>query len=280
MKISIGARVGTGFITMLVLLVTCGMVGIYGVSKVSESLVFVTGDAWNTANGSMETTINLQSDMLTTERILSHGLSMAEGSALINRFYQNSEASLKQIKSAGIIDQKDLQQAEVFITEYQAARQSILANFQSVKTQQASVRLSTGELLNIIPDAQIAAEEQQSERISDRAFGIRMENAYFHLDTIRLNTLLLSFTLQEFFNSEDPLAMMDKIQNEREQLDFIFENTLELMSIKELDEPRESISQSYTDLRLQTDQLIADFLEFGTQRYEMSNTVEMLLRCF
>ncbi len=277
MRISIGARVGAGFITMLIQLIACGAAGIYGVSKVSESLLFVSGPAWNTADGSMKTTINLQSDMLLTERILSHDLSLSEGQALIDQFYQETLVSLKQIQSANIIDQKALLKTESLIKQYHTSQQNILTLFESLKEQRASVRGSTEALLDIIPDAQMATEMLQSERMTDRRFGIQMEDAYFHLDTIRLDALLLSFSLQDFFNSDNPLALMDKINAERKQLNNVFERTLELMTIAELDEARNTVDKSFTRMQQQTSQMIADYLIFRSQRKDMSLTIEALL---
>lgn len=275
--VSIGTRVGTGFVTMLTLLVTCGMVGLYGVNKVSDSLLFVTGDVWRTANGSMKTTINLQGDMLRAERILSHGLSPEEGASLIEQFYTDAQASLKQVNEANVIDPALLQGTEELINKYKAARLETLKSFSAVEQQKTNVKTATGNLLKIIPNAQMATEALQGDRMNDRAFGIEMENAYFHLDTIRLDTLLLSSTLQDFLSTNDPHSLLAKVTTERKQLDFLYGKTLELMNIEGLEKPKSSVVHHYSDLKQKIDRLLSDYLNFRKQHQEMNQIIETLL---
>lgn len=276
MRVSIGARVGAGFITMLILLIACGSAGIYGVSRVSDSLLLITGDAWKSAFGSTEAKSNLQKDMLTTEQVLSLTTPLHQGQEAIAESFDHALQALKMVQSTGVIDQALLQQTDQVFAQYQTGRDAILKAFTTIQQQQAQSRQLTQQLLDLIPDAQMATEMLQNENMTDRTFGIRMEDAYFHLDTIRLDTLLHSLSLQAFFNSDQPRALVEQLSQERQRLDIVFEKTIELMDLPKLKSSREQVRQAYLPLKQLTEQMIADYLDYLQMRQQIQLTMEEL----
>lgn len=275
--ISIGTRVGIGFATMLVLLVICGMTGFYGVSKVSESLLFVTGKAWKATNGSMQTTIELENDILQTERILSNAINAEDGLKAIEQSYKNATLSLKKAKESGIIDEALAKKTERLISHYQKSRNLIISHFRAVKEQRNKLRQSINEFVHFIPDAQLSTEVIQSDHMDNRAFRIQMEDAYFHLDTLRLNTLMLSITLEDYLSSTTPAEMIKILTEERDRLNIVYVKTLELLSPSALDSTRKKISDRYINLKETIDQLLSDHMAFQEQRNEANQLIKSLL---
>ena len=276
MRVSIGARVGAGFITMLILLIACGSAGIYGVSRVSDSLLFITGDAWQSAFGSTEAKSNLQKDMLTTEQILSLTTPLEKGQKAIEQSFNRAYQALQAVRDSGVIDPSLLQQTDQAFAQYQTARNKILTAFTAIKQQQSETRQLSQNLLDIIPDAQMTTEMLQNENMTDRSFGMRMEDAYFHLDTIRLDTLLFGVSLQAYFNSDQPQSLVEALDEERARLDVVFERTLELMNLPKLQQSRQQIQQAYTALRASTQRMIGDYLSYLSMRQQIQHTIEQL----
>ena len=67
----IRSRLLIGYGGMAVLLAACGAAGLYGVTLLRDTLGFLAGPAWDTADGSMNGTIALQSEMLMAHEIRS-----------------------------------------------------------------------------------------------------------------------------------------------------------------------------------------------------------------
>ena len=62
MKIS--TKLGGGYLLMLLMVVACSSVGLYGINRLSGLLDFITGPAWNTADGAMEGSIGIEAEMI------------------------------------------------------------------------------------------------------------------------------------------------------------------------------------------------------------------------
>ena len=71
MKLS--QQIGGGFLVLTILVFACGGVGYYGVDRLSESLNYVTGPAWNAADGSMEGSIGVEAQIIAINSIFSKG---------------------------------------------------------------------------------------------------------------------------------------------------------------------------------------------------------------
>lgn len=66
----IGGKLIGNFILLALLLCASSFVGYYGISKVSDTLDFITEPAWHTADGAMELSISMQNQMLALDRII------------------------------------------------------------------------------------------------------------------------------------------------------------------------------------------------------------------
>ena len=71
MKLS--QQIGGGFLVLTILVFVCGGVGYYGVDRLSQSINYVTGPAWNAADGSMEGSIGVEAQIIAIDSIFSKG---------------------------------------------------------------------------------------------------------------------------------------------------------------------------------------------------------------
>jgi methyl-accepting chemotaxis protein len=129
---SLNAKLVTALLLMTVLALVCGVAGIYGVQSLSNSLDFITGKAWNAADGAMETTIGIQSEMLAvnaktsgeteskTERKLEGGKSLEESEKFTKQAYD-------RLLACGLLSQKEHDELMSKYKNFQGAREKLLA---------------------------------------------------------------------------------------------------------------------------------------------------------
>ncbi len=277
MNISIGARVGIGFITMVLILIACGAAGIYGVNKVSDSLLFVSGDARKTANAGMQTTISLQGEMLLTERILSNDITKKESRKLMRAYQKASKASLKAIKEAGLIDEKLLKQTDSAIRRYRGARLSILSSYSELQGQKADLQGTIESVLNETSTIQDKIQDLVSDNIYNVTYVSRLEAIEEQLDLVRLNMILASTSIQDMFTAKDLSKHLQKIKKDRDLLGGIIEQSYQSMAFPAMQEASERLKQGYNQFDQRTSQMIVDYMTFRDERQSISSIIDRLL---
>ncbi len=70
MKLKIATKLGGGYLLLTVFVLIAGGAGVYGVSRLADTLEFVTTDAWNAANGAMGQSIAVREQMLAVQDIV------------------------------------------------------------------------------------------------------------------------------------------------------------------------------------------------------------------
>lgn len=278
MNISIGARVGIGFITMVLILIACGAAGIYGVNKVSDSLLFVSGDARKTANAGMQTTISLQGEMLLTERVLSNDISKKESRKPMREYQKLSKAALKEIKEAGLIDEKLLKKTDSAIRRYRGARLSILSSYGELQGQKAELQQTIESVLNETRSIQDKLQDLVGENIYNVNYVSRLEAIEDQLDLVRLNMILASTSIQDMFTAKDLTAHLQKIKKDRDILGGILEQSYQSMAFPALQEASERLKKGYSQFDQRTSQMIVDYMTFRDERQNISSIIDRLLK--
>ena len=74
-SVSIKAKLVLSFSLLIVFVVASSGAGIFGIKNLSDDIHFVTGAAWDAADGSMEGTIGIEAEMLAISRIVADVLS-------------------------------------------------------------------------------------------------------------------------------------------------------------------------------------------------------------
>lgn len=277
MNISIGARVGIGFITMVLILIACGAAGIYGVNKVSDSLLFVSGDARKTANAGMQTTISLQGEMLLTERILSNDITKKESRKLMRAYQKASKESLNAIKEAGLIDEKLLKQTDSAIRRYRGARLSILSSYSELQGQKADLQDTIESVLTETSAIQDKIQDLVSDNIYNVTYVSRLEAIEEQLDLVRLNMILASTSIQDMFTAKDLSKHLQKIKKDRDLLGGIIEQSYQSMAFPAMQEASERLKQGYNQFDQRTSQMIVDYMTFRDERQSISSIIDRLL---
>lgn len=276
MNISIAARVGIGFVTQLVLLVLCGTAGIIAVDKVSESVLFISGKAMIASQEGLKTSINLQSEMLFIERVLSNGIPREESEDLLEAYQQQSRASLDQVKASGLIGSELLDKTHKGILNYRDISSEVVSGYIMLRQQK-------GDIKHLVDNTVLATEgiKDQLDKLadSDDVFipYARIASIFENLEQFRLELILSNRTLAEIFSAEDLYQQLTAIRQSRQRLKQDAEKTLKSLSVPALKEYKHLVEQYYLHFDQRAEQLVQDYRAFIEQRQQLSVSIDRLL---
>ncbi len=102
MKFNVASKIGLGFILMMATLVMASVAGYVSTNRLSSSLDFVTGPAWDTADGAMEGSIGIQKQIITTQKLISaaRGGVLLDISADLNDGKESADEALGRMFAA------------------------------------------------------------------------------------------------------------------------------------------------------------------------------------
>lgn len=277
MNISIGARVGIGFFTMLLLLIACGSAGIYGVNRVSESLLFVSGPAWGAADQSTQTMSQLKNEMLITERILSNEISTEQGEKLLGQIDIQVKASLENMKANGLFDEPLLEEADMVIRQYRGSRISVLSDFQSIRDQMVLLSDQTETMVALVDQVQANSLKNSAENSQNIELVTAMETVEQALHQARTSVVLLSYNLQQLFEASDQGSAIKKLNSQRRTLLKALKKAYKGLNRHQLGADKKLLSQSFRSLDQIFSQLMVDNISFMEQRSLMREKGDTML---
>ena len=117
-NLRIGTKIGGGYLVMGLLLIVCGIAGFYGLSRLSQSLDYISGPAWNTGEGGMETSIQVQSQVIEAAHI-AMGVDALEGNQAIEGAKAEARDAAGRMVTAGVVDAESLAELEQRLTDYE-----------------------------------------------------------------------------------------------------------------------------------------------------------------
>ncbi len=277
MNLSIGIRVGVGFLAMILLLVLCGSAGLYGVNQVSSSLLFVSGPARDVSDGGNDTIINLQKEMLVTERILSNDIPLREGKKMLKESRKASKASLETIKSSGLLDEQLLQKTENLIAQYRGAQFSLLSDFKAIRNQRKQLLQATNQTLNIVSVAQEDVLIKADESFLDRRKSEALNDLDMLLSEVRVGVLMRNYSLQQLFEGSDPTEQMLKMNEQRKQLIDTLERVIQRLETQGMKDRAAALQISFDEMQQLYVQVVVEFTSFIESRKDMGALIDRVL---
>ena len=128
MKMS--SKIGAAFLLLTAFVLVSGIAGFYGVNKLSGSLEYLTGPAWDTADGAMNGSIKTQAEMLVIEEIFSGLANMQTTHDEMKVLSDEAHEALGKMKAAGLLSDaavRDVTEAE---RDYRAAAKRVISEFE------------------------------------------------------------------------------------------------------------------------------------------------------
>ncbi|MCW8830462.1 MAG: methyl-accepting chemotaxis protein [Gammaproteobacteria bacterium] len=129
LNVKMSTKIGAAFLILTVLVLVCGIAGYYGVNRLSQSLEYVTGPAWDSADGAMEASIGTQGEMLVIEEIFAGNANMATAHEEMKAHADSAAEALHRMTSSGLISEGDVRRVEDAAKDYLAQADRVVAEF-------------------------------------------------------------------------------------------------------------------------------------------------------
>ena len=141
MNMKMSSKIGAAFLTLTAFVLVSGITGYYGVNKLSESLEYLTGPAWDTADGAMNGSIKMQSEMLVIEEIFAGLANVETAHDEMKAFADEAHEALGKMKAAGLLDDAMVRDVTEADHDYEAAAEKVVSEFE--KFSAVDQRLAT-----------------------------------------------------------------------------------------------------------------------------------------
>ena len=106
MKMTISRKIGTALLFLSLVILATGLVGLSGIGSLSNQIRFLTGPAWDTADGAMEGTIELQAEVLALESLLRNKVSVEDGQAQMRAASAAADEALGRMSDSGLLESR------------------------------------------------------------------------------------------------------------------------------------------------------------------------------
>ena len=159
MKFTIGNKVATLSLVLTVLIVTAGLAGLNGVNQLSDSLNFIRGSAWNAADGAMEGTIELQSELLAAANIYTGALDEKQGLAAIEQAESNAREAFDRMIASGLIDNSRTDALNRQLEQLRTDQHRVIQTFTELNRLQRQISSAVSEIDGVLMDVEDTIEQ-------------------------------------------------------------------------------------------------------------------------
>ncbi|MBK8973544.1 MAG: methyl-accepting chemotaxis protein [Hahellaceae bacterium] len=207
-----------GFSILGVILLLTGLVGLRGISNLSQDLHFIIGPAWSTADGSMETSIEIEAQMIIVSHLL-RGERDEKESADLARAKQRADEALARLTGADLLPEADVKSLMAQYANYQTAQTDLIAKHHAFQTVRSEFDINTekfvllGQAMEVIGDA--AVEEIENSPLEPRTWAGGLEQRWKAADggmESNIGLLWQLYYLERLLSGGDADMLERKIQ--------------------------------------------------------------------
>ena len=263
-------------------------VAFYGINKLSSTLDYIVGPAWDTADGSMETTINLQRLInLTNDTI--DGRKVDE-----NRFTEANDAAtdaLNRLQSADMISSSDMQALQTNKQAYHQSELRLIADYQDFARIKQLFEQTTAELVSLLEELEehgdAAVEELQNNPNQSISWNSGLQAKWQAADGSMETTIGLLqqlYFLERILKGEDFSALSAKLEQARifmrsAMQEMLSTNNFNLPSVKQAGQTQaqavQTLSARFFELQ---NQLVGAYRQYNATSVEYDANTQRLLQ--
>lgn len=155
MKLTISRKIGIALIFLSLVILSTGLVGLSSISSLSNQLRFLTGPAWDAADGAMEGTIELQSEVLSLQQILRSRINRDTGAQQMALASAGADEALGRMQASGLLEssQVDVLTAKLDSFRYLAERLAVeFGQLETLRQKSENLSFAIDEKLMILED--------------------------------------------------------------------------------------------------------------------------------
>lgn len=187
---TINGKMWIGMTVMLAMVVISGVVGIHGITGLGQRLEFVTGPAWDTADGTMEGVIGVQAEALAIDSLMLEDVNVDTARQRAVEGRAMADSAFARAKAAGLLDGRQLDTLDRLLAANRAANDAALAAGGAMTPElHLAVKETLSALLEFTDGVEEVADGAVEGQVSDMDAAI--SNAYNQLVGVTVLVILL-----------------------------------------------------------------------------------------
>ena len=165
MKLTISRKISVALVFLSCVILATGLVGLSGIGSLSNQLRFLTGPAWDTADGAMEGTIELQAEVIALQNTLRSRISFDEGRAAMEAASGGADEALGRMANSGLLERAQTSELTAQLDVFRTLAKEVSSEFETLESN----RLSAEKRAFIIDSQLMALEDGVESGMDDDA---------------------------------------------------------------------------------------------------------------
>lgn len=126
--LTISKKIALGFSILTIMLIISSLSGFVATNRLSSSLEYVTGPAWNTADGAMEGVINIKEQIIATHELISNARAgvLVNVNARLKEGKEGADEALGRMFAANQVDEKLMAETRAVIKAFNVNRDAVI----------------------------------------------------------------------------------------------------------------------------------------------------------
>ena len=287
MSVKISTKIAFGSALMTLLLITSGFVGLRGVSSVSDTLRFVTGPAWDAADGAMEGTIGIQEEMIAMERALLGEITHEEAKKGIEEAQAFGGEAIQRMLASGLMSDEEVNAVTAQIAVFRSKIDTLLKHHAVFEKH----RLSLTNALIRLDDLMMSMEgEFEKGMDGDALIGLglsstRIQALWDTADAMmetRISLLRRNLSLEHILSSHPHSEKFRSdlniwLNTAEEQIAVLLASTFAANPASTGKPYKELLEMAFTEYKQSFDQTLAGFDDFKGAKQDLGKSSKQLL---
>lgn len=183
-----------GFVFFLVVVGINSWIGYRAIEQLGNKLDYISGPAWNAADGAMEGQIGLESQIIVLQKVYHKEMTTQEAKPILNDAIAMEEEALGRMKGSNLIADKTVSELDNFLKVFHHTRDSLWRQFESGNSAEREYKDLNSQVTNLLSFISKMEEEADS----------KVENETKNIESLRVNservilTVLILGTLASF----------------------------------------------------------------------------------
>lgn len=177
LKKRIGAKIGFGFLFLVPLLIVCAGAGFFGIYKLSTAIDYILGPAWDTADGAMEGSIEIQAQMLAAGNIV-QDIRLSDSKEKLDAAKAAAKEALDRMANAKTLPEQRVVDLQAEIQKYEGALEKTLASKQAFDATSNEFRKLTADLLLANQELVNRFQSDSESDAEAKLAALRIKNSY------------------------------------------------------------------------------------------------------
>lgn len=191
MRLTVSLKIGIAVSALTLFLIICASAGLYGAKTLSNALDFISGPAWNAADGAMETTIELEKQIIAVQRIVLDSGKQQESLRTIAEAEAAAGEASGRMLSSGLFDDSTANELKQLQANFDAAKKRLIVISTNSNASAGDLRQSatqfddaTSALMNFL----VVMEETGDSKVENEGANIAVAKSRAN------NIIMLSLT--------------------------------------------------------------------------------------